>query len=407
MAKTEKYSWQFKPRFRSGAFGWKSQPAITRVKEAVSEIKKVSKKEPVLAAEGAVLFFEKVSDALKNVDGSSGGMGLAVNKAIAELVPIIVKAPVDLEKRKIWLERLFEAHQDDSIPYIETLTDYWGELCASKELASYWADQLINITSKCLNRTKDEPYYFFNGTTACLNALFTAERYEELIDLVSDDSLWDYKRWAAKAFAAQGSIEKAIQYAESSRNPWASDLDIDQVCEEMLISSGAIEKAYSRYGLSAGRKNTYLAWLRNIVKKYPHKNPRDILKDLIEYTPGDEGKWFAASKSLGLLDEAAAIANLHSSDPRTLTRAARDFKEKNPSFAIQVGTAALVTIAKSGGFDITFSDINEACKHTLEAAENMGTSEQILTALRAEILQTTTGMSDVNKMVDKRLGIVR
>lgn len=70
-------------RFRANAFGWKSQPSITRVREAVAEIKKVAKKEPVLGAEGAVLFLERVSGALAHVDSSSGSMGSAVNRAIA------------------------------------------------------------------------------------------------------------------------------------------------------------------------------------------------------------------------------------------------------------------------------------------------------------------------------------
>jgi hypothetical protein len=40
MAKAEVHKWEFKARFRRHAFGWKSQPAITRVKPAVAEIKK-------------------------------------------------------------------------------------------------------------------------------------------------------------------------------------------------------------------------------------------------------------------------------------------------------------------------------------------------------------------------------
>lgn len=52
----EAHKWEFKARFRRHAFGWKSQPAITRIKQAVAEIKKVAKKDPVLAAEGAIAF---------------------------------------------------------------------------------------------------------------------------------------------------------------------------------------------------------------------------------------------------------------------------------------------------------------------------------------------------------------
>jgi hypothetical protein len=85
------YKWQFSSRFRRNAFGWKSDIPIQRIKEALAEIKAVGKKDPVLAAEGAVLFLEKLAPAIGHVDGSSGGMGSAVNRAIETLVLIIVK----------------------------------------------------------------------------------------------------------------------------------------------------------------------------------------------------------------------------------------------------------------------------------------------------------------------------
>ncbi|WP_348234532.1 hypothetical protein, partial [Salmonella enterica] len=48
--KSEAHKWEFRARFRRHAFGWKSQPAIKRIKEAVSEIKKVARKDKLLAA---------------------------------------------------------------------------------------------------------------------------------------------------------------------------------------------------------------------------------------------------------------------------------------------------------------------------------------------------------------------
>jgi hypothetical protein len=77
-----KHKWTFAPRFRRQAFGWRFQPAIQRVKEAVAEIKAAARQDPVLGAEGAVLFLEKVSPALEQVDSSSGTIGTAVNNAI-------------------------------------------------------------------------------------------------------------------------------------------------------------------------------------------------------------------------------------------------------------------------------------------------------------------------------------
>lgn len=105
MPKTTGHKWQFKARFRRHAFGWKSQPAIVRVREAVSEIKQVAKTDPVHAAEGVVALLERLSPALENIDSSSGAIGTAVNRAIAELVPIVVAAPASVSIRAAWLER--------------------------------------------------------------------------------------------------------------------------------------------------------------------------------------------------------------------------------------------------------------------------------------------------------------
>jgi len=165
------HRWQFKARFRRHSFGWRSQPAIKRVKEAVSEIKKVGRRDEVLAAEGAVCFLERVSPALEQVDSSSGAIGTAVNNAIAALAGIIASAPADPKARDEWLERLFEAHAADQMPYIEQLAEHWGELCASPELASSWADRLIGITRMAIS--PDERLRgHYHGTTACLSALY-------------------------------------------------------------------------------------------------------------------------------------------------------------------------------------------------------------------------------------------
>ena len=90
--KAERPSWQFTSAFRKGAFGWKTQPAASRITQAVAEIKKVAKKNAVLAADGATLFIERLSPAIAHVDSSSGSIGSHVNHAILELVPIIATA---------------------------------------------------------------------------------------------------------------------------------------------------------------------------------------------------------------------------------------------------------------------------------------------------------------------------
>src|SRR5215813_6478053 len=139
------HSWTFRSRFRVGAFGWRSDLPIKRIKEAVAEIKIAARKDKVLGAEGAVIFLEKASGALEHVDSSSGAIGTAVNRAIETLVPIVTQAPASDNLRDRWLERLWCAIEDDAMPYIELLPDRWGELCVTPKLASRWADRFIDV----------------------------------------------------------------------------------------------------------------------------------------------------------------------------------------------------------------------------------------------------------------------
>lgn len=81
MTRPAAHKWTFAPRFRRHAFGWRSQPAVQRVREAAAETQKTAKKDPALAAAGAVLFLEKISPALEQVDSSTGAIGTAVNHA--------------------------------------------------------------------------------------------------------------------------------------------------------------------------------------------------------------------------------------------------------------------------------------------------------------------------------------
>lgn len=112
---------------------------------------------------------------------------------IADLVPIIAAAPTDAARRRRWLERLWDAHEADDIPYIESLGDYWTDLCASRALASEWADRLVGITRHALN---PDPNFHghFHGTSACLSALFSAQRHDEIVDILRADTIWPHKR---------------------------------------------------------------------------------------------------------------------------------------------------------------------------------------------------------------------
>lgn len=406
MAKASPHKWEFRARFRRHAFGWKSQPAIKRIKEAVSEIKKVARKDKLLAAEGAVLFLEKVSPALEHVDSSSGSIGTAVNNAIAALVDIIATAQADEATREKWLERLWEAYQDDQIPYIELLGDYWGELCVSKEIASRWAEQLIGT---CKMAWSPDPNLrgFFKGTTNCLSALLAAERYDELLALLemAPYKMWHYRQYGVKALAALGKKAEAIRYAEEGRGLNDSPIAIAHACEEVLLSSGFADEAYERYGLLANQAGTYAAWFRAVAKKYPHKKAAEILDDLVAETPGEEGKWFAAAKDAKLFDEAIALANRTPCSPQTLTRAARDFEAKKPEFAIEAGMAALHWLVEGYGYEITGLDVVNAYSHTMKAAENAGCAETTKKRILDLVARESFGERFVTNVLGRQLGL--
>jgi hypothetical protein len=224
----------------------------------------------------------------------------------------------------------------------------------------------------------------FHGTSACLSALFRAERYAEIIDILKTEKFWHYTQWAVKAHAARGEKAEAIKYAESLRSPWTPDGSVDRVCEEILLSSGFSDEAYERYGRSANRRGTYLATFRAVAKKYPHKQPSEILADLAADTPGEEGKWFAAAKEAKLYDLALDFARRSPCDPRTLVRAARDFAVRQPAFAVEAGLLALHWIVEGHGYEITGRDILDAFSHTMRAAEISATSAE--TSQRIKVL---------------------
>src|SRR5690606_19240287 len=106
-------------------------------------------------------------------------------------------------------------------------------------------------------------------------------------------------------------------------------------------SAGRVDEAYRQYGLRATQAHTYLATFRAVVERYPHKPALEILGDLVATTPGDEGKWFAAAKDAGYYDDALALASATPCDPRTLARAARDFVDEQPDFALGAGLLSL------------------------------------------------------------------
>jgi len=377
------HKWTFLPRFRAGAYSWKaSRLACQRLREAISEIKKVAKKDPLIGAEGAVRLMEKIWPALEHVDSSSGSLGTALNKTLNDLMPIVVNAPADEKIRDKWLSRLWQAMVDDGVDYLSPVGDHWGELCGSPEVAGRWANELVSTLRSCWS--DPNPGGYFHGATACLSCLLTTGRYGELLDLLELPRYpsWHYRRYGVEALRAMGRKAEAVQYAEASRGLNQPDSVIDQTCEEVLISSGLHEEAYRRYGLSTAVGNSYIAWFRSVAKRYPMKDKSQILSDLIATTPGEEGKWFATAKELELYEMALELANRSPCDPKTLTRAARDYLGSEPVFALGSAIAALRWLSEGWGYEVTSIDVVEAYDRVIDAAARLNRVDDVTGQIR-------------------------
>jgi hypothetical protein len=370
--------WQFKTKFRAKAFGWRgSRLAISRLKEAVSEIKAAAKSDPVAASDGAVSLMERIWPAFQDIDTSSGALGTAVARMLDELIPILIDAPADHSTRSKWLKRLFEAVQDDGVQYLSPVENRFGEIARYPDLTNAYADELLPLLRQVWSDQKH--FEYVSGTAICLSCLLEAGRYAELAVLLAKQRMkfWSWQWFGAEALLRQARWEEAVAFADSvrdARNPGYDKISIDLFCEKVLIQQGRSDEAYRRFGLGAATGTTNLAIYRSLVRTYPERDRRQLLLDLIK-TRGDKGKWFAAAKDAGFLDVALECAALHNTDPSTLVRAARDFCGKEPKFAATVALFAVTHLLAGGGYDPPVSDVNEAVKQLFAAARQIGASD--------------------------------
>jgi len=235
---------------------------------------------------------ERIWPAFQDIDTSSGALGGAVYWAQQELLPIAIEAPADRKTRDKWLDRLWQAIEDDGVDYMSPVQERWGELCASRDVASYWADQLLGLLRTAWSDPR--PGNYVHGTAVCLSSLLAAGRHGELLDVLAPQrfSFWPDRKSGVQALLSDGRVDDALAYAEASRGLNQPDAAIDAACETILLDVGRAEEAFEKYALTANGSSTGLATFRGIVRKYPGHDPRQILLDLAT-SSGDPGRWFA------------------------------------------------------------------------------------------------------------------
>ena len=373
----DSHRWTFKSRLRARAFGWRgSKTAIARLKEAVSEIKSVNRTDPIAAGDGAVALMERLWPAFQEIDTSSGALGTAVNTTLAEIIPILIAAPATPKVRTAWLGRLYDAVQEDGVQYLYPAEERWGEIAVYPELMNAYADLLLPLLRRVWHTEPTDHYVYITGHTICLSCLLEAGRYEELLDLLTNarNRFWSDQRFGAEALARQGHYDAALAFADACRRASIQRYDhqeIDRFCERILLQAGREEEAYRRYGPHVGAGSTYVGIYRDTLRRYPGREPRQVLLDLIE-ARGAKGKWFAAAKGAGFLDIALDCARSFDAEPATLVRAARDFAGKNAEFSAQVALCALSSLLHGAGYDPDPANVRAAYDHLIAGAVSIG-----------------------------------
>ena len=385
MARRPSHKWAFRPGMRAGAFGWRgSAKAIDRLNLANSEIRAVNRADPVTAAEGVVVLAELIWPAFEQIDTSSGALGSAVRRTLEDLVPVLIKAPADEPTRAHWLERLRQAILDDGVDYLATISDRFGEIAAFPTLMRLHADRDLDLIREAW--TDHARFSHVATATLTLSCLLEAGRHDELLALldVRKTRLWFDEKFAAEALLRQGREEAALARAaallDGDRQPWGGH-EIARFCEAILVRQGKADEAYRRFGLPTAAGNTWLAMWRDLVRRYPDRDARSLLEDLIALY-GRKGKWFAAAKTAGYLDIALDCAADQEAAPATLIRAARDFEVKNPAFAAQVALHAIAHLLTGLGYEPSPLDIDAAVDHLAAASRRIDRTAWAIEALR-------------------------
>jgi hypothetical protein len=257
------------------------------------------------------------------------------------------------------MDRLHQAILEDGVDYLAPVKDAWGDICGFPELANRWADLLLPDLRAGLGWSR--------GAVICLSSLLKAERYEELSAFLSRPRSWDLGKFGVAAMIHQGRIDEALAYAHACarETPWGCNTAV--FCQRILLEAGRLDEAFARYGLPASHRENYLAAYRAIRKRYPERDPRQVLSDLIAQT-GAKGKWFAAAREAGAWDLALECAAAVTAEPATLARAARDLAREKPDLAARLALYALEHFLQGRGYRAKTDDVVMAHAALLDAA---------------------------------------
>lgn len=342
---------------------------------AVGELRRVARRDALLAGEGAVLLCERLPAAVELVEDPVGTVVAAVARAIDAVAPIVAGAPASAATREAWLERLWAALAGDEAGHLRRLAGHWGSLCAAPERAAVWAGRLLPAAREAVASAH---------SVACLASQVAAGRHDDALALLATRTIavWPERQFGVLALAARGEVDAALAYAAAS-NPLGHRhaQDIARVCEAVLCAAGRREEAYRDFAAVAHARQNCRQTFDALLRSYPELEASELLADLLARSPGQEGRWFATAVSLRFYALAAEIAGRSPCDPRTLVRAGAQQLAADPGLAGELAIAALRWIGGGHGVEIAGEDVFAAYDLARDAALRTGTQAR----LRAQV----------------------
>ena len=167
-----------------------------------------------------------------------------------------------------------------------------------------------------------------------------------------------------------------------------SPVAVAQTCRRSCLSSGMVDEAYRRYGLLANRTGTYVAWYAQHAAKKPRSRRRRYSTTWWRRRRARRASGSPPPNRPGCSMRQSRWRSARRAH-RPLSRAARDFAEKNPPFALEAGMAAVHWLV--AGWLRRDGSGRAGCPHTLAAADAWACAETTRQRIRDLVAKETGG----------------
>jgi hypothetical protein len=403
VAKRQGPSFKFLALFEGAKFADAAQ-ARTALRRACTELKKAAAQHPSATAAATIRLWQLLPTAIGELVPSSPTLAAALSECHAELTSVF-SSTLPAADVETLLPQLQAAWLDDEHGVLFALARHFGTWCNGPEVAARWADRLEAVVPR-----EDRPERR-TAREALFSALLSAKRYAELQTEVGASEDWEQQKWLAQAALCREDPKTALSHLQRLLEAASESGDVDRVrqialyAEQSFLDAGDWQTAYTHYAPIAHRAATHVATFRALCKRYPTLDADQILRDLAERTPGEEGKWFAAAKDASLFDLALELARRSPCNPDTLIRAAEDHREVRPLFAGEAGYLALFWLSKNRSFEVGSVQIWSAYYATSAAAERAGCWSSMRARLVELVKEDRSTGSALRKALGRELGL--